>query len=72
MTEDEKYEIAVLSDNVAEKRMFFEQQAMMNTPTDLAEQQKAMIAFSLAQTEYLEAIAELHRAQLRIANTVRP
>jgi hypothetical protein len=67
MTEDEKYEIATLASDYSRKFSIFQMHQMTDTPTDLLERERAMAAYCIAQTEYLEAAAALHRAQLRIA-----
>lgn len=72
MTEDEKYEIAVLATDLDEKRRAYDAHAMMNTPTDPVEREKSMIAYQLVVTEYMEAHAALRRAQFRIANKAEP
>lgn len=68
MTKEEAYEIATLASDVTDKQSIWEAHAIMNTPSDPIEREKAMAAYIIAQTEYLEAWAALNRAQARIAN----
>jgi hypothetical protein len=71
MTEDEKYELATLVSELERKRQIYEAHAISAQPHDAAEGEKAMCAYYIAQTEYMEAIADLRRAQARIANRIR-
>ncbi len=66
MTEDEKYEIATLASELERRRLIAEAHATINTPSDPVDRERAMISYLIAQTEYMEALLALHRAQLRI------
>ena len=62
MTEDEKYEIAVLAETAHEKwQAFMGTQMMQASP-------EAAIASALAQTEWMEANSALRKAQTRISS----
>jgi hypothetical protein len=67
MTDDEKYEIATLASEADRTRRIFEAHKIMNTPTDPVVRERAMIEYTIAQTEFFEAAAALSRAQARIA-----
>lgn len=68
MTKDEKYEIAVLTSAVEQKRRVWEAHAMQNTPTHLIKREKMIIALTNAMMEWWEATNALGRARARIAN----
>lgn len=68
MTDDEKYEIATLTSEVAAKRDLWMAASIMNTPTDPVEREKSMINYEIVCAELWEAQAALSRAQARIAN----
>jgi hypothetical protein len=70
MTEDQKYEIATLASELDRKRGIYEAHAMSNTPREPIEREKAMIAYAIAETEYMEASTALDRAQRRIAGAL--
>jgi hypothetical protein len=63
MTEDQKYEIAVLAEDAVNKRLAFESHQLANMATDPQKQIQQGIAYRIAQTEWLEAEAMLRRAQ---------
>lgn len=68
MTDEERYEIAVLAEALETARHRYEMMGISNTPTDPDERVRSAIAYSLASTEYLEAYGALTRAQHRIAS----
>jgi hypothetical protein len=68
MTENDKYEIATLASELERKRLNYQSLAIMNTPIDLIAREKAAIEFAIAETEFLEASAALHLAQMRISS----
>lgn len=64
MTEDKKYEIAVLAEDYANKRLRFECLAMANAHGKTAEEaMKQTIQYHIAEAEKLEAWARLQVAK---------
>ena len=68
MTEDEKYEIAVLAEDLESKRAAFHMHQMLNTSGKTGEELTDMgIAYHIAHSELIEAEARMKRAKVRIA-----
>jgi hypothetical protein len=68
MTENEKYEIAVLAEDYANKKLYYDCLAMRNAYGKTHEESiKQTIDFNLAEAEKWEAWRRLERAK---ANTV--
>lgn len=61
MTDDQKYELAVLAEAAEIAKLNFRCHAEANTPTDPTEAVKARIAYEIAKTEFFEAEAKLNR-----------
>lgn len=68
MTEDQKYEIAILADDYAAKKLAFECLGMRNTigltPSEAAELD---IQYHLADAERIEALGRLESAKRKLA-----
>jgi hypothetical protein len=67
MTEDQKYEIAVLADDYAAKKLRFECLGMANVYGLTGEEAtKRSIEYHIAEAEKLEAWGKLEAAKLRL------
>ena len=68
MTEDQRYEIAVLAEDAHQKRERFQWLGMMNTPpAGTPEAAQSRVEYEIARAEMLEAEAKLNRAMRAIA-----
>lgn len=67
MTDEERYEISVLAEALEIASQRYEMMRLMNTPINPDERVRSAIAYRLAQTEHEQALAQLVRAQQRIA-----
>ena len=71
MTENDKYEIAVLAQDYADKKLRYDCLAMANAHGKTAEESmKQSINFHIADAEKLEAWGKLQAAKSRIMNQV--
>jgi hypothetical protein len=67
MTEDQKYEIAVLAEDYNNKRAYFDCLAMANVYGKTPEEAlKLTINYHIAETEKMEALARLELAKAAI------
>lgn len=67
MTEDQKYEIAILAEDYSNKKLRYDCLAMANAHGKTAEEEmRESINFHIAHAEKLEAWGKLEAAKLRI------
>lgn len=65
MTEDQKYEIAILAEDYQQKRQIFEYHKVLNIMGKTADELlKMSLAYHTAEAEMLEAQGRLDRAKL--------
>lgn len=68
MTEDQKYEIAVLADDYANKKLHYDNLGMANAHGKTAEESAQQnINYHIAHAEMQEAYVRLERAKMAIA-----
>jgi uncharacterized coiled-coil DUF342 family protein len=68
MTEDQKYEIAILAEDAHEKWQMLECHQALNVCGKTADElSKMAIQYEIAKTEWMQAKAKLANAQNRIA-----
>lgn len=69
MTEDERYEIAVLAEAYHDARERFRALEQMNRPTDPDKARQATVDLEIARVELTEAFSLLQRAQMKVGKT---
>lgn len=67
MTEDDRYQIAVLAEAAHLARQRYECHQMMNVHGDPEKARAQAIAYAIAKTEFMQAEHELRTAQSAIA-----